>query len=152
VLQGGLLPIASVVIYSHFAVFFMAVTAVIIIVIYIHHSSFPLAVLVYRTRQSPFAVLRWCACRRSVNFPRENARQAPFMSKNCSKVNLVRIWPLDRDTCKMSCAKVRSPLNATAVRESVILVRHVSWNRNVWKIKRNNLINFYLQKATKHIS
>lgn len=55
--RGGLLPIASVVIYSHFAVFFMAVTAVIIIVIYIHHSSFSLAVLVYRTRQSPFAVL-----------------------------------------------------------------------------------------------
>lgn len=48
------MPIASVVIYSHFAVFFMAV---IIIVIYIHHSSFSLAVLVYRTRQSQFTLL-----------------------------------------------------------------------------------------------
>lgn len=36
VLQGGLLPIASVVIYSHFAVFFMAVMVLIIIVIYIN--------------------------------------------------------------------------------------------------------------------
>lgn len=50
--------------------------------------------------------VRWWACRRRVNFPRENARQAPFMSKNCSKVYLVRIWPLDRDTCRKSCAKV----------------------------------------------
>jgi len=144
VLQGGLLPIASVVIYSHFAVFFMAV---IIIVIYIHHSSFSLAVLVYRTRQSPFAELCLWACRRSVQFPRENARQAPFMSKNCSKVYLVRILPLDRDTRRMSCAEVRNPQNATAVYR-IILLRRVSWNRNFYKIKRNNLINFHSGKAT----
>lgn len=49
------MPIASVVIYSHFAVVFMALTAVIIIVIYIHHYF---SVLVYRTTTSPVAILR----------------------------------------------------------------------------------------------
>lgn len=152
VLQGGLLPIAFVVMYSHLAVFFIAVTAVIIIVIYIHHSSYSLAVLVYRTttqvRSQYYALASLSTqCKTS---PRECAAGAFYVLEQHE--SLPSSYLAARQGHTQDVVRDNTQTSQCCSSSKLILARRVSRNRNFQKNKRNSLINVYSQKATQCIS